>query len=206
MPEAAIDRLRALAATGEGLSCVVSDALGRAGALDARIRPMWPGAACVGTAVTVRPHGNDLSAVFAAIDHANEGDVIVVAGQGGGAIAYWGENASLLARRAGVVGTVLDAPCRDVAAHARLRYPVFAVGAAAAGGVFGDRGAHRVPVAVGGLVVNPGDVVVADENGVVVVPAGDLADVVLRLPALLERERAVQADIAAGLGLSRRRP
>jgi len=206
MAESPLARLRALAASEEGLACVVSDALGRSGALDARVRPQWPGARCVGTAVTARTVGHDLSAVFAAIEQAGPGDVIVASGPGGGATAFWGENASLLAQRAGCAGSVLDAPCRDVAAHARLRYPLFAVGAAAAGGVFGERGAVQVSVSVGGVVVSPGDVIVADENGVVVVPAAELAGVVEALPALLERERAVQADIAAGLGLSRRRP
>ena len=206
MAEAALAALRRLAAEHEGLSCLVSDALGRDGAMRSDIRPMWSGARCLGPAVTARPHGRDLSAVFRAIELTRPGDVIMIEGSGAGACSYWGENASLLALRRDAAGTVIGAPCRDVAAHARLGYPVFAVGATAAGGVFGERGAVQVPVAVGGLVVLPGDVVVGDENGVVVVPSARLDDVVGALPELLVREREVQADIAAGHGLTRRRP
>jgi 4-hydroxy-4-methyl-2-oxoglutarate aldolase len=203
---AAVEALRRLAEEAEGPSCVVSDALGRSGGLRSEVRPMWAGAGCVGTAVTAKPHGSDLSAVFQAIDLAGEGDVIVIEGQGAGPFAFWGENASLLALRRGIAGTVLGAPCRDVAAHARLGYPVFAVGATPTGGVFGERGAVQVPVTLGGVVVAPGDVVVGDENGVVVVPAARLSEVVDAVPELLARERAIQDDIAAGRGLSLRRP
>jgi len=201
-----LTELRRLAAENEGFSCLVSDALGRDGAMRSEIRPMWSGARCVGTAVTARPQGHDLSAVFRAIDLLRPGDVVVIEGSGAGACAFWGENATLLALRHGAAGTIIGAPCRDAAAHERLGYPVFAVGATPAGGVFGERGAVQVPVSVGGIVVLPGDVLVGDENGVVVVPAARLSDVVNAMPKLLEREREVQADIAAGHGLTRRRP
>ncbi len=206
MADTALAQLRRLAADHEGLGCLVSDALGRDGAMRSEIRPMWSGARCVGVAVTARPHGHDLSAVFRAIDLAGPGDVVVIEGSGAGAFSFWGENASLLALRRGAAGTVVGAPCRDVAAHARLGYPLFAVGATPAGGVFGERGAVQVPVCVGGIAVLPGDVVVGDENGVVVVASALFESVVGMLPDLLERERAVQADIAAGHGLTRRRP
>ena len=198
--------LRDQAEAEPGLSCLVSDALGRSGAMSALVRPMWPGARLVGRAVTVQPHGNDIGAVFEAIDQASRGDVIVVAGNEAAATAHWGENATLLALRRGIAGTVLGAPCRDVEAHQRLRYPLFATGVTPCGGVLGPRGATRVPISVGGLAVAPGDVVVADENGVAVIPAVRLDEVVEAVPGLLEREREIQADIAAGRGISRRRP
>jgi regulator of RNase E activity RraA len=190
--------LRRWAAAEEGFACVLSDAMGRVGAMVADVRPMWAGARLAGRAVTARPHGTDLSAVFAAIAVAEPGDVLVVEGPGAPAVAFWGENASLAARARGAVGVVLDAPCRDVAAHPRLAFPVFARGATPRGGVFGERGDLQVPVAVGGLVVHPGDAVVGDENGVVVVPAGRLGEVLAAVPAVLERDRAVQARWTGG--------
>ena len=201
-----IASLRSYAEAHAGLACLASDALGRTGAMNAQVRPMWPGARLLGPAVTVQPHGNDIGAVFIAIEAANQGDVIVVAGTDTGATAHWGENASLLAQRRGLAGSVLGAPCRDLEAHARLRYPLFATGATPCGGILGERGTTQVAISVGGLAVMPGDVVVADENGVAVIPAAQLAAVVEAIPALVERERELQADIAAGYGLSRRRP
>ena len=190
--------LRRWAAAEEGFTCVLSDAMGRTNAMAADVRPMWAGARLVGRAVTARPHGTDLSAVFAAIDLAEPGDVLVVEGPGAPAVAFWGENASLAARARGAVGVVLAAPCRDVAAHPRWAFPVFATGATPRGGVFGERGEVQVPVVVGGLAVHPGDAVVGDENGVVVVPAGRLSAVLAAVPSVLERDRAVQARWIGG--------
>ncbi|MDF1522656.1 MAG: RraA family protein [Trueperaceae bacterium] len=184
--------LRAYADAEEGFTCLLSDAMGRAGAMGAEVRPMWAGARLVGRAVTARAHGGDLHALFAAIERAEPGDVVVVQGPGAAAIAFWGENASLAARARGAVGAVLGAPIRDVAAHPRLGFPVFATGATPAGGVFGERGAVQVPVVVGGLVVRPGDALVGDENGVVVVPSEDLAAVVAAVPEAIARDRAAQ--------------
>ena len=190
--------LRRWATAEEGFSCLVSDALGRTNAMAAEVRPMWPGARLVGRAATARPHGTDLSAVFAAIERAEAGDVLVVEGPGAPAVAFWGENASLAARSRGAVGVVLGAPCRDVAAHPRLAFPVFATGATPRGGVFGERGDVQLPVAVGGVVVHPGDAVIGDENGVVVVPAARIDEVLAALPGVLERDRAAQARWAGG--------
>lgn len=190
--------LRRWAAAEEGFACVLSDAMGRTGAMAADVRPMWTGARVAGRAVTARPSGSELGAVFDAIDLAEPGDVIVVEGTGSPSVAFWGENTTLSARNRGAVGVVLGAPCRDVAAHARLGFPVFATGATPAGGVFGTRGATQVPLAVGGLTVRPGDAVVGDENGVVVVPSERLADVLAAIPDVLAKDRAVQRALAEG--------
>jgi regulator of RNase E activity RraA len=148
--------------------------------------------------VTARPAGTELAAVFDAIDLAQPGDVVVVEGPGAASVAFWGENTSLSARNRGAVGAVLGAPCRDVAAHARLGFPVFATGATPRAGVFGTRGETQVPVSVGGMVVRPGDALLGDENGVVVVPAERLVAVMAAVPEALVRDRAIQAALAAG--------
>ena len=90
------------------------------------------------------------------------------------------------------------APRRDAAAHARLGFPVFATGATPRAGIFGSRGETQVPVSVGGMVVRPGDAVLGDENGVVVVPAERLVAVMAAVPEALAKDRAIQAALAQG--------
>jgi len=197
-PAAAWAALRRYALEEEGFSCILADAMGRSNAMGCEVRPMWSGARLVGRAVTARPAGTELAAVFDAIDLAQPGDVVVVEGPGAASVAFWGENTSLSARNRGAVGAVLGAPCRDVAAHARLGFPVFATGATPRAGVFGSRGETQVPVSVSGMVVRPGDALLGDENGVVVVPAERLVDVMAVVPEALARDRAIQAALAAG--------
>lgn len=190
--------LKALAATEAGLSCAVSDALGRVNGLSYAVAPAWPGARLVGTAVTARPAALDVSAVFRAIASCGPGDVIVVADAAETDAAYWGENASLAAQFRGAAGAVVGAACRDVAAHQRLGFPVFAKGATPRGASFGEGGAVQVAIEVGGVAVRPGDVIVADENGVVVIPRERFDDVTSALPRVIERDLAVQRMLAAG--------
>jgi len=197
-PAAAWAALRRYALEEEGFSCILADAMGRSNAMGCEVRPMWPGARLVGRAVTARPAGTELAAVFDAIDLAQPGDVVVVEGPGAASVAFWGENTSLSARNRGAVGAVIGAPCRDVAAHARLGFPVFATGATPRAGVFGSRGETQVPVSVGGMVVRPGDALLGDENGVVVVPVERLVAVMSAVPEALARDRAIQAALAAG--------
>jgi len=190
--------LRALATSEAGLSCAVSDALGRVNGLTYAVAPAWPGAKFVGSAVTAHPAALDVSAVFRAIALCQAGDVIVVADAAESDAAYWGENASLAAQYRGAAGAVVGAACRDVAAHQRLRFPVFAKGATPRGASFGEGGAVQVPIEVGGVAVRPGDIIVADENGVVVIPQEQLASVTSALPAVIERDLAVQSMLAEG--------
>jgi 4-hydroxy-4-methyl-2-oxoglutarate aldolase len=192
------EALRAYALEEEGFACVLADAMGRTNAMGAEVRPMWVGARLLGRAVTARPTGTELAAVFDAIDLAEPGDVIVVEGAGSASVAFWGENTTLSARNRGAVGVVLGAPCRDVAAHARLGFPVFATGATPRAGVFGSRGETQVPVTVGGMVVRPGDAVLGDENGVVVVPSERLVAVMAAVPDALAKDRAIQRALAEG--------
>lgn len=200
MPEvaAAWAELQRYALGEEGFACVLADAMGRTNAMGPEIRPMWSGARLVGRAVTARPAGNELAAVFDAIDLAEPGDVLVIENAGGPSLAFWGENTTLSARNRGAVGVVVGGPVRDVAAHARLRFPVFATGATPRAGVFGSRGETQVPVEVGGMLVRPGDAVLGDENGVVVVPAERLAAVLAAVPDVLAKDREIQRELAAG--------
>jgi 4-hydroxy-4-methyl-2-oxoglutarate aldolase len=190
--------LRRIAGEEEGLSSLLSDALGRVGGVDARVAAVWPGARCAGPALTVRTAEGDLSAVFDAIDGARPGDVIVIERPSLVSVAMWGEHTSLSARNQGAAGVVVDAPCRDRAAHARIGFPVFAAGVMPQGARPVGGGEVGVAITIGGVTVAPGDAVVADEDGVVVVPQGRLVEAMAALPATLDRDRATRAALARG--------
>jgi regulator of RNase E activity RraA len=190
--------LRRHAAAEPGCSSLVSDALGRAGGVDARIAAVWSGARCVGPALTVRSGAGDLGSVVAAIDLAEPGAVLVIERPEGANVALWGEHTTLSARHRGLAGVVLDAPCRDRAAHAAAGFAVFAAGVMPQGARRIGGGAIGVPIVVGGVAVAAGDAIVADEDGVVVVPRARLAEVVAALPATIARDRDTRAALQAG--------
>lgn len=196
-PDALMDAWRALLDDGD-LTCVVSDALGRGGALGAAFRPVWPGARCVGEAVTVRTFGTDLSAVFDGLQAAPRGAVLVIDSHGVTNSAFWGERTTRAALARGLAGAVIDGGCRDVTAVRRLGFPVFSTAVTPNAGLPGGRGAVNVPVAAGGLPVHPGDLVVADENGVVVVPREIAAATLARVRELLDAESAAFAAADRG--------
>ncbi len=180
------------------LTCTVSDALGREGALGADFRPVWPGARFVGEAVTVRTFGTDLSAVFEALELAPPGAALVIDSHGVRHTAYWGERTTLTALARGLAGSVIDGACRDVNAVTRLGYPVFSTGVTPNAGLPGGRGRVNVPVQVGGVPVSPGDLVIGDENGVVIVPRDRAAATLARVRELLAAEEAALTQAATG--------
>lgn len=168
----------------------VADAMDRLGVVDSCIGPVGAGYHMVGRAVTVWTRGGDNLFVHRALELLAAGDVLVVNGQGDHSRALLGDRMVAHAQARGANGIVVDGGIRDVAALRRLGMPVFARCVTPAGPYKNGPGHLNVPVAVGGVVVIPGDVLVGDDDGVAVVPAGRVADV-------LERALA----IAAGEGL-----
>ncbi|WP_199751770.1 RraA family protein [Actinoplanes sp. ATCC 53533] len=191
-------------------SAAVSDALDRLGLPPGigGVRPVWGPAAIVGFAVTVglepaddRPAGPHIATT--AVESADGESVIVVDNQGRTDVSCWGGILSLGAARRGVRGVVADGVCRDVAEARELGFPVFARGAvpATARGRLRQRSAGET-VRLGGLAVAPGDVILADETGIVVVPRDRAADVVRLAAAIVARERTIADEIRAGAPLS----
>lgn len=197
---AAVDGLLSLLPSGD-LTCVVSDALDRGGALSSAFRPVWPGACCAGEAVTVRTFGTDLSAVFDAISAAAPGSVLVIDSHGITGAAFWGERTTRAALARRLAGVVIDGGCRDVTAVRQLGFPVFSTAITPNAGLPGGRGAVNVPIQAGGIPVSPGDVVVADENGVVIVPRHLASSTLERVHTLLaaEQQAFAQADRGAAV-------
>ena len=169
--------------------------------------PAWPGALAVGRALTVRAAPGDNLALHRAVDAVEPGEIVVVDAGGELAAAQCGDLIALAAQRRGAAGLVVNGPIRDRSAIAELAFPVFHRGTSTASPAKEEPGELRVPV----LGIEPGDLVVADADGVVAVPARDADAVLTAAEALAAREDELRARIRAGestldlLGLRERR-
>jgi 4-hydroxy-4-methyl-2-oxoglutarate aldolase len=183
-------------------TATVHEAIGRRGFVGPELRPIQQGVRLAGTAVTVSSHPGDNLMVHAAVEVCEEGDVLVVAPTAPSTHGMFGEllATSLMAR--GVRALVVDAGVRDTAELREMGFAVWARHVSCEGTVKASAGSVNVPVVLGGVVVRAGDVVCADDDGVVVVPRGEAAGVVSQCEDRLAREDATRARLAAGeLGL-----
>lgn len=169
-------------------SSLVSDCQNRMGAIDGRIRPLAAGRGFCGPAITVEEAeaGNAMS--HAALELAQPGDVLVIDAKGVTTRACWGGVQTLAATRLGLAGVVINGTVRDSAAVASGQMPIYALGSSPGGPLKGWGGNVNMPIACGGVAVCPGDVVVGDEDGVVVV-ARQLA---AELPELCARRLEIE--------------
>jgi len=162
------------------------------------IRPAWPGARLAGRARTVRCAPGDNLAVHVAVASAPAGRVLVVALEGDPHRGYWGEVLTTAAEARGVVGLVIEGGVRDVAALETHGFPVFSTTIALAGATKVGPGAVGEPVRVGGVDVESDDWIVGDVDGVTVVPAGQLDDVMTAGQARATKESGLFRDLKAG--------
>lgn len=164
--------------------------------VDPAIRALVPDVRIAGPALTVVAEGDHLP-VFSALVEAAPGDVLVVV-TGGRRLAVAGELFATEARRRGVAGIVIDGFCRDVHGLRRLGLPVFARGTTPVSGTTVARTALREPVRCGGVDVSPGDVVFADDDGIVIAPPERLEAALEAGEAIARAERAILAAMARG--------
>jgi 4-hydroxy-4-methyl-2-oxoglutarate aldolase len=178
----------------------VVDALGGRGALDYTIKPLAPpSSVLVGVALTCRTGPADNLAIFAALDAAKPGDIIVAASDGTSTAAIAGDLLLGMARNRGVAGLVTDGLVRDLAGTLAVGVPVYCRGLTPNSGDRNGPGTVGLPIVLGGVQVEAGDVVVADADGVVFVPQARIAAVIRALDDVRAAEAALEAKVKAGL-------
>lgn len=180
---------------------ILADVAGRRGTLDGRIAPVSPSMRFAGPAFTVEVRAGDNLMIHAAMTLARPGDVIIVDGRADRGCALMGSIMINACRKLGLAGVVLDAAVRDTEELRELGFPVFAVGANPNGPTKFVPGRINWPISCGGVAVSPGDLVVGDADGVVVIEREKAPTLLEAAATKVAEERARIADIVAGRNL-----
>ncbi|WP_181779309.1 4-carboxy-4-hydroxy-2-oxoadipate aldolase/oxaloacetate decarboxylase [Pseudonocardia pini] len=188
----------AVADLHEAMGSVLGFDLGRAALLDPAIRPLVRGVRISGQAVTVRTNPTDGLYGHRAIRLLQPGQILVASTGGFSSAAMFAELTALAARANGARGAVVDGPVRDSDALEEMGFPVWSRGTYAGHTDKAGPGAVNVPVVCGGVLVEPGDVVVADGDGVISLPLASAAAVVAAARTRVEREKGIRAAIDRG--------
>ncbi|BAO91638.1 diguanylate cyclase [Caballeronia cordobensis] len=179
-------------------AAILADVAGRRGTVHGRVKPLSPKMKVAGPAITVEVRQGDNLAIHAALAIAKPGDVIVVDGKGDISCALLGEIMATQAKVSGIAGIVIDAAVRDAHELAHGDYPIFSAGLNPCGPTKSVAGLVNSPISLGGTAVNPGDLVVGDADGVVVIPREDVARIIDLAQKKLDGETARIANILKG--------
>jgi 4-hydroxy-4-methyl-2-oxoglutarate aldolase len=199
--KAAASAVEALAGFG---TATVHEAMGRRGLAGPQFRPIQSKVRTAGTAVTVLCWPGDNLMIHVAIEQCSAGDILVVTTNSPSTDGLFGELFATALQARGVRGLVIEAGVRDVADLNEMGFPVWSTAVSAQGTVKATAGAVNLPVTLGAVTVHPGDVLVADDDGVVCVPRADVDATIVACQAREEKEEAARQAFRSGeLGLDR---
>ena len=179
-------------------TATLHEAMGQEGALPSGIKPISPRMTVCGTAVTVHTMPRDNKLLHQAIAQASSGDVIIAYTSGFWEAGYWGEIMAVAAQVRGIAGLVIDGCVRDADPITALNFPVFARGLCIQGTTKFGNGTLNQPITIGQVTIRPGDAIVGDRDGVVIVPADRVAETIEKAQAREAKEAQVMARLRNG--------
>ncbi|WP_454019602.1 4-carboxy-4-hydroxy-2-oxoadipate aldolase/oxaloacetate decarboxylase [Azospirillum sp. Marseille-Q6669] len=194
-PRSTPEQVAAFATIG---AATVHEALGRRGAVDSAIKPIWPGLRIVGAAFPLKTQPGDNLTLHAAMKLARPGDVLVVDAGDYPEQGSFGDVMATSAQSLGLAGLVTNGGVRDAAAIRDIGFPIFSRAISIKGTVKATLGPIAQPIVVGGVTVHPGDLIVGDDDGLVVVPLAEVEAVLAASRARLEKEERLRAELQSG--------
>jgi len=198
-----IEEFRRLLEEYHSIASAVSDNMNRLNTMSSDIKPLFEGIRVVGVALTVRTIASDIDPLIKALDYIQSGDIIAVDTHNSKDTAFWGELVCIEAQRKGAIGIIMDCAVRDVVELKELGFPTLCQGITTKGAGKIGLGYVNVPVQCGGAAVNPGDIFIVDDNGVVVVPEAEGENILQKTKRFLENEARIIERVKAGERMSK---